>query len=124
MSPLLARGGFPLTLPASRVPSLSRKGRGSLRLPRRHQRRLRRQIVLDEALDDLVEAGIGRDAEGFGAAAVDADRPAGDDLLDHRIGLPLDTGDDGVAGDAAQRLDHLADARRDTGKLEGAVVAE
>jgi hypothetical protein len=28
LPPLLALGGKPLTLPASRVPSLSRKGRG------------------------------------------------------------------------------------------------
>src|SRR5947207_10938277 len=36
------------------------------------QRLLPRQIVLDEAFDDLRETGIGPDAERFGTAAVDA----------------------------------------------------
>src|SRR5206468_6681552 len=100
------------------------RGERLLHLPGGDQRLLRRQIVLDEGLDDLVETAIGLDAERLGAAAVDPDRPARDDLLDHRVGLPLDAGDDGVAGDAAQRLDHVADARADAGELERAVVAE
>src|SRR5216683_6128520 len=123
-SPALAGTEFPLSRQA-KLRFAESKGRGVfLHLPGGDQRLLRRQVVLDEGLYDLVETAVGLDAERFGAAAVDADRPAGDDLLDDRVGLPLDAGDDGIAGDAAQRLDHLADARRDTGKLERAVVAE
>ena len=51
-------------------------------------------------------------------------RPRRHDPVDHRIVVPLDACGDGVAGDAAQRVDHLADADVDAGHVDRSRVRE
>ena len=46
------------------------------------------EVVFDEGLDNLVDAGVGGEAERLDVAPVDRSRPGGDDALDQRDGLP------------------------------------
>src|SRR5260370_38989534 len=84
-----------------------------LALSRRRHRLLRGEIVLDEGLDDLVDAGIGANAQAPGALRHDGARPAGDDLLDDGVGLPAEAFHRPLAAGPPQRLDHLRDIGRD-----------
>src|SRR3954464_9058544 len=71
------------------------------------------ELVLDVGPDDLLERGLGREAELAGAPRVEVARPALDDADHERIGLAPDARRDLVARDPAQRLDLLADRDRD-----------
>ena len=60
------------------------------------------EVILDKGLDHLFDAGIGGEAERRGARSLEHLRPAGNDLLDLRIGLPMNAGVGGIAaGEAA-----------------------
>src|SRR5690349_2353674 len=88
------------------------------------------ELILDMDADDLLEIRLGLEAERRRALGVEVPRPAGDDLVDHRVDLAADALDDVVAGDLAQRLDLLGDgagitrhgqstARADRGGVHG-----
>src|SRR5437667_10684762 len=70
---------------------------------------LRFEVVLDKGLDDFVDAGIGGEAQGFGAGRGERPRPARYDLLDQRVGLPANPGVGRLSADAAHLRGHLAD---------------
>ena len=70
------------------------------------------EFVLDMGADDLVEVLLGPEAQRLCAFRVEIARPAVDDPDDCLVGLLADQRHGLVAGDAAQRLDLLADRSR------------
>src|ERR1700730_851090 len=75
------------------------------------------EVVLDKCLDRFVNTGIGGEAERFGARSLQRLRPAGNDLLDLRIGLPADARIGRLAAGAADRGGHLAYRHGEAGEL-------
>ena len=75
------------------------------------------EVVLDEGLDDLVDAGIGGKAERFGTRRVQRLWPAGYDLLDLRIGLLADARISIGSCGATHRSRYVADRDREAGQL-------
>ena len=67
------------------------------------------EVVLDKALDDLIDAIVGGEAEGGRTPSGERLRPAGDDALDQRVGLPADPRVGLLAACSANCGDHLAD---------------
>ena len=92
--------------------------RAALRDPSAGQLPLCRQIVLDEGGDDLVDVAVAVEAEGFGARRQQRLRPARDDRLDLRVGLPADPGIGALAAGAAQCCRHLPDRDREARQLQ------
>src|SRR5258705_12210651 len=81
------------------------------------------ELVVDVELNDVVDGLVGGEAEGLGAGGLEAIGPGGDDLLDVGVGLPLDARDRALAGDAAEAVDHVADADLDARERQAAAEA-
>src|SRR5712691_4947287 len=71
------------------------------------------QLVVDVDAHDVVERGLGAEAERGGAAGVEPLRPAADDARDQLVGLAADARRNLVAGDALERGDLLGDRAGD-----------
>lgn len=63
------------------------------------------ELVLDVGADDLGDVGIRLEAHGARPPRVEPRRPAGDDLLDPRVRLPLDAARHLGARDLLERVD-------------------
>jgi len=66
------------------------------------------EVVIDKGLDRLVDAGVGGEAERFGAPSLQHSWPAGNDLLDLRIGLPPDARAQAVSPPEQRTVECLA----------------
>src|SRR3546814_8827551 len=71
------------------------------------------ELVGDEGLDDLLDRGFGAKAERTCPRGVGEARQAVDDALDLPVRHPVHPPGDRLTGDAAPRVDHLAQPRRD-----------
>src|ERR1051325_2799544 len=67
---------------------------------------LRREIVLNKELQDLIDVPVAAEAERLGARRCEHPRPAADNRLDCWIELPADAGMGCLAAGAAQRGCH------------------
>ena len=70
-------------------------------------------LVFDMGGDDCVEVAIGLEAELARALRLEGRRPAGNDLLHDGVRRTADELHGFFPGDLAERLDLLADRRRD-----------
>src|SRR5262245_60320093 len=90
----------------------------------RESRDLAAQFVLDVVADDVLEAGVGLEAECQCALRSEVARPACDDLLDEGVGPTADAGHHLVAGDLREGGDLLADGDGETRHGQGAARAD
>src|SRR6185369_5691331 len=77
------------------------------------------KLILDVNPDDVVKRLLGGgEAELERAVGDEVARPAGDDADDGRIGHPLDTRGDVLAGDTVEGCDLFADGHRHAGHAQ------